>query len=122
MSHEAVARLEPYSCKLASIVAYLTTVGLVCLWAGEVFRVGRGSLPVIGQPPAYGLTIAALLDGVENVVLLRLLDYGAVSPWPQIVRWCAIPKAILVYAGLFHSLVGFAVVLWVLLAALVRSI
>ena len=60
----------------------------------------------------YGLMLiclqflAAILDAVENTALLRILHGPVESPWPQVARWCAIPKFIIVSAGTLYALSG----------------
>lgn len=45
--------------------------------------------------------MAALLDALENIALLKMLRGFVVEPWPQIAQWSAVPKFILVAAGAF---------------------
>jgi hypothetical protein len=60
----------------------------------------------------YGLMImclqllAAILDVTENFALLRILRGPIESPWPQIARWCSIPKFVIVGAGTLYALTG----------------
>lgn len=59
--------------------------------------------------------VAALLDAVENYAMLRVLDGPVRSPWPQIARWCALPKfAITIVTG-----VGYVIIYGII--ALVRA-
>jgi hypothetical protein len=57
------------------------------------------------------LPLAALLDVVENYAVLRLLRGPMENPWPQIARWCAIPKFTILGATLFYELFG--VLMWI---------
>ncbi len=52
------------------------------------------------------LPLAALLDAVENYALLRFLRGPIENPWPQIARWCAIPKFTIVGATLLYEIFG----------------
>jgi hypothetical protein len=60
----------------------------------------------------YGLLLmclqflAAILDITENFALLRILGGPIESPWPQVARWCAIPKFTIVFAGTLYAIMG----------------
>src|ERR687884_1218410 len=60
----------------------------------------------------YGLALmllqllAAIFDATENLSLLRILQGPIESPWPQIAKWCAIPKFVIVGAGTLYALFG----------------
>ncbi|HEY0323079.1 MAG TPA: hypothetical protein VGC66_19135 [Pyrinomonadaceae bacterium] len=59
--------------------------------------------------------LAALLDALENYSMLRVLDSSPVrSPWPEIARWCALPKfAIALGAGLGYFIIyGIVAFIW----------
>jgi hypothetical protein len=66
-------------------VPFLGTAGLVLAWA------------------QFG---AALLDAVENYALIRLLLGSERAFWPVLARGCAIPKFVIVIAGLAFILIG----------------
>jgi hypothetical protein len=51
-----------------------------------------------------------MLDGVENYALIRVLFGTDLSVWPVVARWCAIPKFLIVGAGLIYVIVGTIVV------------
>jgi hypothetical protein len=48
-----------------------------------------------------------LLDAVENYALIGILIKTAPDYFPAIAKWCAIPKFLLVVAGLFYLVAGF---------------
>jgi hypothetical protein len=60
----------------------------------------------------YGLMLmclqflAAIFDITENFALLRILRGPIESPWPQVARWCAIPKFTIVFAGMLYAIIG----------------
>jgi hypothetical protein len=60
----------------------------------------------------YGLMLmclqflAAILDITENFALLRILRGPIESPWPQVAKWCAIPKFTIVFAGTLYAIIG----------------
>lgn len=85
------------------LLLYSTTIALACLWASDVFR-GRGlALARAGVPIAWGAWLAGLLDGVENCALAVLLLGSVRAPWPAVAWWCAVPKFILIGAGLVYA-------------------
>lgn len=57
------------------------------------------------------LPLAAILDVVENYALLKILRGPIESPWPEIAKWCAIPKFAIVGLVLLYELFG--VVMWI---------
>ncbi|HWT00930.1 MAG TPA: hypothetical protein VN256_11850 [Pyrinomonadaceae bacterium] len=65
-----------------------------------------------GVPPGFVLLAllpaAALLDAVENYSLLKVLRGPIENPWPQVARWCAIPKFAIVGLVLLYELYGVA--------------
>lgn len=91
------------------MVAYSTTVGLGCIWAGEMLRRQRWPLAGLGALLAWGLWLAAALDAVENLALTVIIFGTLVSPWPEIARWCALVKFGLLFAGLVYSFLGLVV-------------
>jgi len=88
------------------LVAYSTTIGLACVLAAGVLRRRGWPLAGAGVPLAWGQWLAALLDVIENVALVSMLFGSVVEPWPQVARWCAIPKFVLILAGLLYALYG----------------
>jgi hypothetical protein len=85
---------------------YSTTIGLACLWAGEVLRERRWPLGKLGVPLAWGQWLAAFFDAIENIALALIL-FGSLSvPWPQIARWCAIFKFGLIFVGMVYAFLG----------------
>jgi hypothetical protein len=85
------------------LVAYSTTIALACLWAAGVLG---GALRSAGEPLAWGQWVAAFFDASENVGLTVLLLGGVSSPWPAVARWCALPKFVLLTAGILYALAG----------------
>lgn len=92
------------------IVAYSTALGLACVLAHKVYA-DTGALAILGAPwigtlLAWGLTAAGALDIIENVALLIMLGGNVTEPWPQVARWCALPKFSLLFAGAMYSFWG----------------
>ncbi len=86
------------------ILAYASAIGLGCVLVGKRLKKGRGAR--LGSALAWGMWAAALLDGTENYALIRLLLGSKQTAWPLLARWCAIPKFVLVGAGLLYVVVG----------------
>lgn len=61
---------------------------------------------MIGVALAWGQWLAALFDASENIALLKMLHGPVVEPWPQMARWSAVPKFMLVGAGSLYAVVG----------------
>jgi hypothetical protein len=88
------------------IFLYPAATALACFIATR-FLSARGIVDF-----RYGLALmilqlpAAILDVTENISLLRILRGPIENPWPQIAKWCAIPKFIIVGAGALYALLG----------------
>jgi hypothetical protein len=88
------------------MLLYSSTIGLACVWAARVLPGRYRPLVAVGLMLAWGQWLAALLDMVENVALLVILLDSPGAPWPQIARWCAVPKFALVFLGLGYVALG----------------
>jgi len=91
------------------MVVYASTISLACIWASDVIRSKGWPLASSGLFLAWGLWLAALFDAVENLGLTLNLFGPVMSPWPEIARWCATIKFILIFLGLIYSLYGLVV-------------
>lgn len=93
------------------MVAYACTIAFGCGMAAQVLQ--RSRWPLVGwcNLLAWGVILAALLDAVENIALSVIIFGTVASPWPEIVRWCAIPKFILIFMGIVFVIYGGAVAL-----------
>jgi len=54
----------------------------------------------------YGVLLAALLDIIENISLIKILQGSQSHLLPQLANWCATPKFILVFLALLYLLIG----------------
>jgi hypothetical protein len=90
------------------LVVYSTTIALGCLWAAGVLAGVAPGLASLGVPLAWGQWLAALLDAVENWALAAMVFGAAAEPWPGVAWWCAVPKFVLVAAGILYTLAGVA--------------
>ena len=93
------------------LILYSTSIALAIVWLIDLLRI---SLKVrrFALLLATSLSVAALLDAIENAALFSMLVNGATSPWPQISFVCAIIKFGLVFLGLAFCIVGFVVYLF----------
>jgi hypothetical protein len=82
------------------LFAYAGSIGLGCV------LVGRNLALRAGVWLAWGLVVAAFLDYLENYALIRNLLGSELALWPAMARWCAIPKFVLVGAGLLFVFGG----------------
>jgi hypothetical protein len=88
------------------MLLYATTIAIACSWSAEVYATAGWPLASWGGLLAWGVWLAAVLDGVENYSLWRLLKGPVVNPWPGIARWCACIKFALIAIGILYGLVG----------------
>ncbi len=88
------------------LLAYSTTIALACVWAAENVRGNGWPLWQVGILLAWGQWLAALLDAVENIAMLKMMVSAVASPWPQVARYCALPKFALVILGVIYVVVG----------------
>ena len=93
------------------MVVYASTIAFGCGMASNMLQRRGWPLARWGNLLAWGVLLAALLDVVENIALIILLWGTLSNPWPEIARWCAIPKFILVFIGIVYVLYGGVVAL-----------
>lgn len=85
--------------------AYAITIALACIWVGQAMG-GRAYKTALWL--AWGQWLAALLDAIENIALLKMLLDTTAAPYPQLAYWCATLKFALVILGIIFVLVGLA--------------
>jgi len=93
------------------MVAYSSCISLGCVLVAHSLSPRLSSVSSLGVLLAWAQFGAALLDAVENYALIRVLLGSQQALWPVVARWCAIPKFLIVAAGLVY--VGLGVVLGV---------
>lgn len=93
------------------MLVYSTTIALACVWASDMLHNSDMPLMWLGVSLAWGQWLAALLDAVENFVLWKILLGSLNSPLPEIARWAATGKFILIFLGLIYALYAFALYL-----------
>jgi len=86
------------------LVVYALAIGATCLKAAAFWRGKRTGLARLGFWLGWSQGVAALLDAIENLALIRLL-FGATTPfWPPLAQICATVKFLLVLSGLVYVL------------------
>jgi hypothetical protein len=88
------------------LVAYASAIGLGCVLVSRRWVRQVAFVAWVGIGLAWGQWLAALLDGVENYALIQVLLGSAGESWPLLARWCAVPKFLLVGAGLVYIILG----------------
>jgi len=88
------------------LLVYAFAIGLGCVLVARRLSPRTTFLANIGILLAWAQFGAALLDGVENYALIRVLFGTEMALWPVLARWCAIPKFLIVGAGLIYVIVG----------------
>jgi len=87
------------------MASYAGAISLCCALVARSLK--PGWLASIGMALAWGQWLAAALDALENVALIRILLGARGAFWPLLARWCAIPKFALVVCGLSFIGAGF---------------
>jgi len=99
------------------LVVYSTAIALGCMMAADMLH-APGTLEYnLAILLAWAQWLAAVLDRTENFALEKMLRGAVKSPWPQIAWWCAVPKFIIVFAGLGYVAIAF--IIW--LVALLKT-
>ena len=93
------------------LVVYASTIAFGCGMAAGVLKRSEWPLSGLGNLLSWAVVLAALLDIVENIALTTVIFGSVVSPWPEIARWCAIPKFALVFIGIVYVIYGGVVAL-----------
>jgi hypothetical protein len=93
-------------------IALSTTCALFARHVGPVL--GR-----LGMVMAWAVLMAAPLDAIENLAILKMLGGHTAAPWPMLSTICAAAKFSLVIGALLYAAAG--AVAWTLRALRVRS-
>lgn len=88
------------------IFAYAGCISLGCVLLSRSLSQSAGTYAAVGMLLAWALIGAGLLDAIENLALIRILLDCQKEIWPALARWCAIPKFLIVAAGLGYLLLG----------------
>ena len=92
------------------LLVYACAIGLGCVLVARNLSPRTTLLTNLGILIAWSQLGAALLDGVENYALIRVLFGTEMTVWPVVAHWCAIPKFSIVGAGLIYVVIGAIVV------------
>ncbi len=87
------------------LVFYSMSIALGCILIADRFN-HLNIIKKIGIGAAIAIFIAAGLDVLENIALIKLLTGSTNAMLPQIARWCAIPKFTLVLLSMLYVLSG----------------
>jgi hypothetical protein len=88
------------------LVAYAGAIGLGCALVARNLSERVEFLSLVGIILAWGQFGAALLDAIENYALIRILIGTQRDLYPVVARWCAVPKFLIVAAGLVYIIIG----------------
>jgi hypothetical protein len=94
------------------LLIYAGSIGMGCVLVARSVSKRTKQLSKIGILLAWALLLAALLDAVENYALIRVLLGSNLVYWPRVAAWCAVPKFVIVAAGLVYLLIGVGVSLF----------
>ena len=88
------------------IAAYVTSIGLACLWARDGFEERGWPLAGLGLILSVAMVAAGLFDGIENYALLQQLLHGPDDSCAYVARVFAILKFGIVVPALIFSAIG----------------
>ncbi|MFH1853082.1 MAG: hypothetical protein ABIA75_12130 [Candidatus Neomarinimicrobiota bacterium] len=86
------------------LLAYSITIAVGCLLLADRLEKRQSLAARIGRWLAGGQLLAAGLDTIENLALVRLLAGSEAAFLPRLAAWCAAPKFLLVGLGLAYLL------------------
>jgi hypothetical protein len=93
------------------MAVYASTIALGCGIAAQVMKRTEWPLGSWGSILSWAVILAAILDSIENLALTMLIFGSLASPWPEIARWCAILKFVLIFIGIVYVIYGGVVAL-----------
>lgn len=85
---------------------YGMTIALSCLLISKRLPEHWKFLKKLGIWLAVFVIIAALLDILENIALIKLLLGSENALLPVLAKWCAIPKFLLVLLAIVYVIIG----------------
>ena len=89
------------------LVAYAFFISTSCAYIGRVLMIRRLSVAKVGFLLGWAQFIAALMDAIENIALIRLLLGSQQELYAWIAWGCAGIKFTLVGSGLLYMVSGF---------------
>lgn len=88
------------------LLAYGSAIALGCVIVARSLRASSSSFGGLGLWLAWAVLAAALLDGIENYALIRLLLGADGASLPAVARVCASAKFLLVALSLLYVMLG----------------
>lgn len=88
------------------LTLYSITIALGCLLISQLFGEKNAVQSKLGIWLAGGVLLAALLDIIENIALIKLLLGSQNNFLPLLAKWMAIPKFLLVIGALIYVAQG----------------
>jgi hypothetical protein len=88
------------------LTLYGVTIALSCLLISKKLPEHWKFFRKLGTWLAVAVLIAALLDIVENIALIKLLLGSDNELFPVLAKWCAIPKFLIVLAAIIYVISG----------------
>lgn len=88
------------------LFSYAICIGLGCVLVSRVLSSRFRILSSLGLFLAWAQIGAGLLDSLENYALIRILLGTELAYWPEVARWCALPKFIIVAVGILYVAIG----------------
>jgi len=88
------------------ILFYSMTLSLGCVWTTIVLKLNKPVIALIGVIVAWLQWAAAILDGIENYSLFRILLVESKFPYSQLAFYCAVLKFGIIFAGIIWCLYG----------------
>ncbi len=107
-AEQDLAALRNVHWDYALLVCYSTLLAVGCVLASGGFE---GEWERVGGWLAWAQWGAGALDAIENVGLLYLLRGQVEDRWARLARGCAVPKFLIIGAGIVYMLAGLAVTL-----------
>ena len=88
------------------LITYASSIALGCVLVARNLSQRVEFLSFAGVLLAWAQFGAALLDCVENYALIQILLGSQQESWPAMAWWCAVPKFLIVAAGLAYVCIG----------------
>jgi hypothetical protein len=88
------------------LIVYAIFIGLACLQVANGLQSHYRLLAKTGWVLAWAQILGAILDALENFVLIQLLLESSQTGLPGLARWCAIVKFSIVGTGLIYIFGG----------------
>ncbi len=88
------------------LFSYAICIGLGCVLVSRALSSRFRVLSSLGLVLAWAQIGAGLLDSLENYALIRVLLGTELAYWPEVARWCALPKFIIVAVGILYVVLG----------------